>query len=271
MRSINMGQTLFALALLALGGLSLFSADFAFVWQPVPAGIPGRALLACLSGAVMCLTGAGLLVRRTNALAAFVLTLYTLIWLLALHIPHVIAAPMHEVNWGASGEIATLVAASWILYASTTAPWHKFYMLSLTSEKAIRAARILFAVSVLLIGLEHLVYSTDTAAYVPAWLPYRLGLAYFTGAAHIAAGLAILFSVLPRLAAALETLMMGLFTVLVWIPAVMAAPTQRFGWTALWMSAVITAAAWIITESYHGTAWLSSRQPEDHLAKLAMR
>jgi uncharacterized membrane protein len=271
MRGLSMGQLLFAVTMLALGGLSLCSGDFAFVWQPVPAGIPGRAVLACLVGALSCLAGAGLLIRRTSALAAFVLTLYTLIWLLALHIPHVIAAPMHEINWGASGEIATLVAASWILYASSTAPWHKFYMLSLTSENAIRAARILFAVSVLFIGLEHLVYSADTAAYVPAWLPYRLGLAYLTGIAHIAAGLAILFSVWPRLAAALETLMMGLFTVLVWIPVVTAAPTQRFVWTALLMSLVITASAWIVTESYRGVSWLSSRQPREHLAKLAMR
>jgi uncharacterized membrane protein len=271
MRGISMGQLLFAATMFALGALSLFSGDFAFVWQPVPAGIPGRVLLACLSGAIACLGGAGLLIHRTTALAAFVLTLYTLVWLLALHIPHVIAAPMHEGNWGASGEIATLVAASWILYASSTAPWHTFYLPSLTSENAIRAARILFALSVPLIGLEHLVYSADTAAYVPAWLPYRLGWAYFTGVAHIAAGLAILFSVWPRLAAALETLMMGLFTALVWVPAVIATPNQRFVWTALLMSSVITASAWIVTESYRGVSWFSSHQPREHLAKLAMR
>ncbi|GFZ89499.1 DoxX family membrane protein [Dyella caseinilytica] len=271
MRDISMGQALFALTMLALGCLSLFSGDFAFVWQPVPAGIPGRALLACMSGAVLCMAGVGLLVRRTMALAAFILTLYTLLWLLVLHVPHVIAAPLHEVNWGACGEIATLVSASWILYATATAPWHKFYFMALTSENAIRAARMLFAVSVPLIGLEHLIYNDATAAMVPAWLPYHMGWAYFTGVAHIAAGVAILFSVLPRLAAALETLMMGIFTVFVWIPTVMAAPTQRFGWTALLISAVITAAGWIVTESYHGVSWLSSRQSQDHLAKLAMR
>jgi len=266
-----MGQLLFALTMLGLGCLSVFSGDFAFVWQPVPAAVPGRALLACLSGAVLCVASAGLLIRRSMALAAFVLVLYTWIWLVVLHVPHVIAAPLHEVNWGACGEIATLVSASWILYASATAPRQTFYFKSLTSEKALRMARMLFAIGVPLIGLEHLVYGDATAAMVPAWLPYRMGWAYFTGIAHIAAGLAILFSVLPRLAAALETLMMGIFTVLVWIPAVMAAPTQRFGWTALLISAVITAAGWIVTESYHGVSWLSSRQPQDHLAKLAMR
>jgi uncharacterized membrane protein len=270
MRGISMGQALFALTLLALGGLSLCSGDFAFVWQPVPADIPGRAVLAYLSGAVLCAASVGLLIQRTTALAAFVLYIYTLLWLLVLHVPHLIMAPLHEVNWGACGEIATLVSASWILYASTTAPWHKFYFLSLTSENAIRAARLLFALSVPLVGLEHLVYSDATAAMVPAWLPYRMGWAYFTGLAHMAAGLAIACSVLPRLAAALEAVMMGGFTVLVWIPMVVAAPMQRFDWTGLLMSAVMTASAWIVMESYRGAAWLSSRQSRDHLAKLAM-
>lgn len=250
MRGISMGQLLFALALLALGCLSLFSGDFAFVWQPVPPDVPGRMVFACLSGIVLCAGGLGLLIRQTVALASFVLTLYTLLWLVVLHVPHVIAAPLQEQNWGGAGEIAALFAASLLLYAANTAPWRRFYIMPLTGANAVRCARILFAIGVVLVGLEHLIYSSATADFVPHWLPYRLGWAYVTGVAHIAAGLAIACSVLPRLAAVLETWMMGIFTVLVWIPAVMAAPMQRFGWTALLMSTVITAAAWVVAESY---------------------
>ncbi|MBE1162180.1 DoxX family protein [Dyella acidiphila] len=270
MRDTSMGQVLFAVAILALGGLSLGSGDFAFVWQPVPAALPGRVELAYLSGTVLCVCGVGLLVRPTVALASFVLTLYTLVWLLALHVPQIIAAPLQEMNWGGAGEIATLLAASWILYASHTAPWRRFYVMHLTGDHAIGYARIVFALGVPLVGLEHMLYSTATASMVPAWLPYRTGWAYATGAAHIAAGLAILFAVLPRLAAALETLMMGIFTVLVWIPAVMAVPTQRFGWTALLISTVITAAGWIVTESYRGLPWLAWSRRRTVAADLAV-
>lgn len=271
MRIVGMGRVLFALAIVALGVLSLCSGDFAFVWQPVPAGIPGRAFLACLSGAILCVAGMALLIRRVTVVAAFILTFYTVIWLVLLHVPLVIAAPLQESTWAGAGEIATLVAGSWILYASSAMPGQRFYIAALAGTTSMRWARALFAVGIILVGLEHLIYATVTAQYVPAWLPGHLAWAYFTGIAHIAAGIAILFAVLPRLGAALETLMMGIFTVLVWLPMVIAAPMQRFDWTALLMSTVITAAAWIVTDAYRDVPWLAFRRSPNRMANPATR
>jgi uncharacterized membrane protein len=265
MRLMGMGYIVFAVAFVALGVLSLGSGDFAFVWQPVPPDVPGRAILAYVSGGIMCVTGVGMLIRRFSAPASFIFTAYALIWLLVLHVPHLILGPMHEINWGACAEIATLVAGGWILYARVATPSDALYVAPLASAKAVRAAQLIFALSVPLIGLEHLVYAKDTADYVPAWLPYRMGWACVTGVAHIAAGFAIAFAVLPRLAAALEALMMGIFTVLVWIPAAIAAPAQRFGWTAFFISTALTAAAWIVAESYRDVSWFPSERSKRDL------
>ncbi len=271
MRIAGMGHVVFALAFVALGALSLFSGDFAYVWQPVPPDIPGRALLAYVSGTLMCATGVGLLIKRSFATTSFVTTVYALIWLLLLHVPHVVMAPLQEVNWGGCAEIVTLVAAAWILYASTSVPNSRLYVASLTGVKVVRIARWMFALAIPLIGLEHLIYAQPTADLVPAWLPDRMGWAYMTGIAHIAAGVAILVAVLPRLAATLEAVMMGCFTLFVWAPAVIATPTQRFAWTALLMSTVITAAAWIVADSYRGAPWFSFSRSRNQLTDLATR
>jgi uncharacterized membrane protein len=270
MRILGMGHLAFALTMIALGLLGLFAGDFALVWQPVPPDIPGRTILACISGAAMFVMGMGVLIRRTAVPAAFALTLYTFIWLVVLHVPHLIASPQHEGNWGACGEIVVLVAGAWILYASSATPADKPYFPALCSAKAVRIAQMSFAVAVPLVGIEHFVYAKDTADMVPAWLPYHYGWAYFTGAAHIAAGVAIFFNVLPRLAAALETWMMGVFTVFVWVPAVMSAPSQRFAWTGLLISAVITAGAWIVVDSYRKAPWFSFSPSRNYpLGRLA--
>jgi uncharacterized membrane protein len=257
MRIMGLGHLAFALVAIALGLLGLFAGDFALVWQPVPPDIPGRTLLACLSGAAMFMMGAGTLIKRTLVPASFALTIYTFLWMAILHLPHLIASPQHEGNWGACGEIVVLVAGAWILYASSATPADKPYVASLCGAKAVRLAQITFALAVPFIGIEHFVYAKETGDLVPGWLPFHLGWAYFTGAAHIAAGIAILFNVLPRLAAALETLMMGVFTVLVWIPMAINAPGQRFAWTGLLMSAVITAGAWIVADSYRKKPWFA--------------
>ncbi|GLQ91292.1 DoxX family membrane protein [Dyella acidisoli] len=257
MRIADIGRWLFALAFVTLGLLSVFSRDFASVWQPVPDGVPGRAFLALMSGAVMVVGGAGLLLRRMLVPASFVMMVYTLLWLLALHVPRVIMGPWHEITWGGCAEIITLVAASWVLYASAATPDDKPYFAALSGAHAVRVARIAFAVALPLIGLEHLIYAKETADMVPGWLPYHTGWACLTGVAHIAAGLAIALNVLPRLAATLEAWMMGAFTVFVWIPMVMATPSQRFAWTGLAISTVITAAGWIVAASYREVQWLS--------------
>jgi uncharacterized membrane protein len=99
------------------------------------------------------------------------------------------------------------------------------------------------------IGLSHLFYADATAQLVPAWLPLRHGWAYLTGAGHIAAGVAILLGIVPCLAAMLEAAMMSVFTLLVWVPKVLMDPTSRLNWTALCVSAALSACAAIVAES----------------------
>ena len=89
---------------------------------------------------------------------------------------------------------------------------------------------------------------------VPAWLPYHTGFAYLTGAGHIAAGLGILFGVLPRLAATAEAMMISIFTFLVWVPRIVASPAPRLPLTELCISAAIAGAAWAIAGSLQGAA-----------------
>jgi uncharacterized membrane protein len=166
-----------------------------------------------------------------------------------LKVPALVAAPQMEAVWLGFGELAVLFSGGWILFAKLVVLREGSPLKFLTGENAVRAARILFAVSLLPIGLSHIVYVKDTAGMVPAWLPYRVGWAYLTGAGHMASGLGVLFSVLPRMAAMAEAGMLSAFTILVWIPAIVAAPRTRLPWTAFFISWAITAAAWVVAQN----------------------
>jgi uncharacterized membrane protein len=227
----------FGLALVGLGVLALIYGDFALVWQPVPASLPGRTALAYVAGVIMLVGGVGLLFPKTAAPSMRILFPYLVLWML-LKVPALALAPGQESVWLGLGELAVLMTGGWVLFDELTG-----------REKTIRVAHVLFALALIPIGLSHIVYVKDTADLVPAWLPFRPVWAYLTGAAHIAAGLGVLFSVVPRLAATLEAAMIGLFTLLVWIPAIAAAPTTRLPWTAFFISWVIGAAAWLVADS----------------------
>jgi uncharacterized membrane protein len=240
--------TLFAIGMIGLGILALAYGDFALVWQPVPSWIPGRTLLAYASGLIMLFGGVGLLLRATAAWSARILFPYLIVWVL-LKVPALLVAPRIEAVWLGFGELAVLMAGGWVLFAKLGGLREGSPLTFAVGEKSIHLAQMLFAVSLLPIGLSHLVYVKETAQLVPAWLPYRVGWAYLTGVAQIACGLGVLFSIFPRVAARVEAGMLSLFTLLVWGPAILAAPKTRLPWTAFFISWAIASAAWVVAQN----------------------
>lgn len=247
-RSQQPALTAFAAGMIGLGVLALIYHDFAMVWQPVPAGIPGRTALAYLSGVIMLLCGLGLLFESTAAWSIRVLFPYLIIWL-SLKLPALFVAPGMEAVWLGFGELVALLAGGWVLFAKLAALRPGSRLGFLTSERSIYVAQKTFALWLIPIGLSHIVYVQATVDLVPAWLPYRAGWAYLTGAGHIAAGLGVLFSIFPRLAAFAESAMIGVFTLFVWAPRIMAAPRARLPWTAFLISWAIASAAWVVAQS----------------------
>jgi len=242
------GQTLMAVGLLALGVLALRYGDFAMVWQPVPEWLPARHAVAYASGILMLGLGIGLLFRATASLAARVLFPYLILWA-CLKLPAIFVAPQIEGVWLGLGELTLLLAGGWMLFCRLVEvpPTSKWRFLA--GDSGMRAARILFGLSAIPVGLSHLVYVKQTADFVPAWLPFRTGWAYLTGVGQMAAGLGVLFSVLPWLAAAAEAGMITCFTLMVWLPAIAHAPKERLNWTAFFISWIIGASAWIVAQN----------------------
>jgi uncharacterized membrane protein len=260
MRRVGIGRALLAVGLMGLGVLALVYGDFALQWQPVPSWVPWRDVLARLCGLLELALGVGLLWGPAVALSSRVLLVYLTMWLALLKVPHIVMAPMVELNWNGAGEIAVVVAGALVLLATLGEEWGGIKLAFSIGDRGVRNARLLFAIALPAIGLSHFVYHAPTAAMVPAWLPERGALAYFTGAVHVAAGIGVAFAIYPRLAATLEAAMISVFTLLVWVPGTVANATSRLEWTALIISWTIGAGAWVVAESYSAAPWLSARR-----------
>jgi uncharacterized membrane protein YphA (DoxX/SURF4 family) len=248
---------LFSIGMIALGVLSVLYRDFAYGWQPVPAFHQGRDVLAVACGLFMVAASVGLLFRATAGIAARAFVPFLVAWF-CLKVPAVIAMPGTEGVWIGFGEIGMLLAGGWVLFARLSGLEDAALFRHITGTKGIRIAQILFGLAVIPVGLGHIFYPKTTAFLIPAWMPFRMGLAYLTGYGQIACGLAVLFSILPRVAALIETGMLALFAFLVWgpdtwiagIPKLPGTPSgARFPLTAFLITWVIGAAALLIANS----------------------
>ncbi|WP_211259116.1 hypothetical protein [Dyella japonica] len=254
----RLSQQWLALCMMSLGALGFIYGDVALVWQHLPIEhMPGARPIAYLFALIELVAGIGLLLRQWAKPASALLVAFMLVWTVLLKLPAVIVVPSMEATWLGFGEIAVIFAGAWVLFACHMGEY-RGWLRPLTGRRGVRAARVVFALSLPMIGLSHFVYSEQTVALVPSWLPYPLGWAYFTGACSIAACLAVLFGVLPQLAARLEAVMLWIITLLVWVPTVFSAPHDRTGWTALAISAAIACGAWVVADSYRAVPYRSA-------------
>jgi uncharacterized membrane protein YphA (DoxX/SURF4 family) len=238
----------YGVAAVAFGLVGLCWGDFAAVWQPVPATMPGRTTLAYMAAAVLLLAGLSVLWPRSAALGALTLTILYSLGVILLHVPQVIAHPTVFVTWSGTAEQLALVAGGLVSYAFCSAPPGS--TATANFARMVLCGRLIFGVCLIVFALAHLFYLKPTADLVPAWLPPdQIFWAYATAAGHFLAGVAILSGIAARLAARLLTLMFVVFGVLVHAPLLFGDPHSHFNWAANAMNFALIASAWVIAAS----------------------
>ena len=251
MRLTGLGRVLFALSFAVTGASAIVTRNFGLVWGPLSEGNPWHDPLAILAGALLVATAIALLIPRTAHVAALVLGAFLLLRELVLQLPLVVAHPLVEASWYSVSENLILLAGAWTIFSLL--PREKG---ALAKFRHVRAGQILFALALPAIGLSHFFYLGLTAPLVPAWLPWHTGWAYFTGGAYLAAGVAMITGILAKPATILSALQIGLLTFLVWPPLMLSGTITASQWGEFIVSWVLTAAAWVVAESYRGAGWV---------------
>jgi uncharacterized membrane protein len=204
-----------------------------------------------------------LVFRATSAVAIRAIFPFLIAWL-CLKISEVAAHPAIEGLWIGFGEIGMLLAGGWVLFARLSGLEGNSFFGVITGERGIRLAQILFGLASIPVGLGHIFYLPISTTLVPSWMPFRTELAFLTGIAQIACGLAVLFRFYPRIGALVETALLALFAFFVWGPDTWFAstpkmagspPGPRFPLTAFLITWVIGAAALIVATNSTAAGW----------------
>ena len=265
MRSIAIGQGLIAIASASVAVFSLAYGEFAPGGIALPAWMPWPQACIVATALLVLAASAGICFPRTAPVGALIIVVYEAAWTV-FPLPGVLPSPLSFGAWYPACEGLSALVGAWILYALLrSAPGGP--EVPAAAAGSVRAAQILFGLSCVVYGGSHFAYAEYTAGMVPGWLPARLGLAYFTGLGHVAAGIGLIFGILPRLAATLEAIMMSLFGLLVWVPTFFMQPTPQWAtpphtqWSELVVNLVLAASAWVVAISLENRPWGFAMRP----------
>jgi uncharacterized membrane protein len=237
----QVGRYLIGAAALAMGIQSAWFNIYVGRLQPVPDWVPGRTVLAFVTGAFLIVVGLCLLTGKWARLAALALAAMLLLWILALYVPLLFVNPVGA--WLGTFETLAVFGGAWLLAAmlppTGTSRWDDL------AVRGMVPGRLCVGVSMVPFGIAHFIYADFVASWVPKWLPFPLFWAWFTGAAHCAAGVGLVTGVLGRLAGILAGIMYGTWVLIVHIPRVHATPHDAFEWNGIFVAAALSGSAFL--------------------------
>lgn len=268
--AMRAGVALYGLASLACGMMDLIWGDFDSAHQPIQAfgdHIPGRGVLAYLTGVVMLAGGIAILWRRgaragAAALAATYLV-FALFWVPRLYTaPHFLGVriPVYIGVLAGLGMELIAFAGGALVYASQ-ARRNSFLP---QWSRTIQITRWVFGLCSIDFGLNHLVDIKDCLVYVPKSMPFGQEFwVVVTGICFVVAGLAILTGIQDVLAARLLALMFFTFNMLALPQFIFADPKNHAAWGGNAFNLALVAANWIFADA------ISTQQQENQNQKSA--
>jgi len=224
----RLGRLLFAVAMAGFGVQFLVHRWFRGP-LPGPPWDPGRPLWAYITAGVLIGTAVCIATKKKSRWSALLLAVLLLLRALLIYAPRLAAAPHDPRPWTSGFEILAMCGAALVL-----------------SGTLVALGRFLFAISLVVFGVQHFLYARFIATLIQSWMPAHLFFAYFVGVAFLAAALAIAIRKHGRLAAALLGLMFFLWVISLHLPRVAAAPHNGNEWTSMIVALAMCGGSWIM-------------------------
>lgn len=238
----NLGRHVFGAASLATGLITLAWRNYNQLHQ--------LRYILCAAAAAQVLGGAAIQFRRLAKTGALVLGAAYLVFVLTC-VPPIIAKPLIFWPWGNFFIAFSLLTGAAIVYASLSSSW--------APETVNRIGCILLGVCAVSSALYQVFALHYTASLVPKWIPpSQMFWTVATTVFFALAGVALLANRRALLAARLETLMLVMFGLLVWLPLNFLHPHSGWDWHENAGTLATAGAVWILADL------LGAYRPDDH-------
>lgn len=225
------GRVLFALAIVGFGIQHIVMQGNVVGVELAPPWPPSHLVWGYIIAAVLLLCGVCIALNRFAVIASLLLAALFLNAVIVLDLPKVMAKIMDLTERTRFFESLTFAAGALIIAGlvakgnRTSGLWRAAQILALIGTW-------LFAISLVIFAISHFLVPGFIATLIPAWIPWRLFLAWFTGVALVLAGISFAVRLLARSAALLLGLMLLSWVVVLHGPRIAAALHNGDEWNS---------------------------------------
>jgi len=238
---LRFGKIFFAIAIIAIGVVHLVNRDFPAGLLPIPATVPGRAILVYITGIALILAGLMLLIEKYTRYGAILAGIIWGVLLIVFQLPR-LALDIHNPGpWTSTFENAGIFSGALFLISDQ--------MSGSKSSVYKLIAYYLFMLMVIVFGTQHYMYVKFIATLIPAWLPAHLFWAWLVMIAFFAAALSILMHIKVRLTATLLAIMFLLWVVILHLPRAFGDVHVETEWTSTFVALAMSGVSLLLARS----------------------
>jgi uncharacterized membrane protein YphA (DoxX/SURF4 family) len=242
----KLGRFFFAIPLIVFAVEYLARGRWQGGMPPVPPWTHGEHIFSYAAGTVLLVISISLLINKEARLSATILGLLFTFCVVFLHAAKHFSGIIHDGSTRTRAfETFALGGAAFIL-AALVSKGSSIQFLSSANPILAVIGRYIYAFSMIIFGIQHFMYAQFIAFLIPKWMPAHLFLAYFTGTAFIAAGVAIAVHIFSRLASILLGLMFFLWVVTLHTPRVIASPHNTDERVSLFVALAFSGASFLL-------------------------
>ncbi|HEX7116717.1 MAG TPA: hypothetical protein VF193_16445 [Steroidobacter sp.] len=221
---LRFGRILFALSIIGLGVEHFVFGQFVTGRAPAwPQTLPGQQIWAYLTGLIIVLAGAAMVIGKKGRLAAFGFALLLFLWALLRHIPVIATTEVLSPDYTKAVKALALVGGGLIAAAtlgkSESARFPKVAALANRDGTLLSIGTVCLVVFMVNNGLQHFIYTEFVASLIPAWFPGDAVFWTYASAFMLFAGaIGMLYRRTAYLAALLTAMMIFAWVWIVHVP-----------------------------------------------------
>jgi uncharacterized membrane protein len=212
---LKFGRCFFAAAIIGFGIIQFVTGAFMSAFLPLP---PNTFLLSLVS-TLFVLGGLAICFNRTARGGALIVAGMFFVFMIHPHLTSLLQDVHNAGLWAVFAEAAGICAGALIIRGIfIEKPSVQKNLLS--SLNNILIARILLAMSLTIVGVQHFLYAEYIARLIAAWIPFKLFWTYFIGLAFILTAASLITNIKTRLACTLMGFMFLFFVLFLHLPRV---------------------------------------------------